>query len=468
MPRRLFAGILFTFVMIGLPTGAYSQALTLDQTIAEALASNLEVKGERSNEEAAQATLEGAQARYLPILRVEGNAIVWDEEQTLALGGSGGGGQLPAPTTPYEGAVAGLLAQLGEPITVRDRVTATARVSVIQPLTQLYAVDNLVSVEEGNVAVAKAQREVKETQIVKMTSTTYLQALLAERLIQNVETSLEELSAQRGRVESLVEADLAVPADLMRIDVAVADRRRELIRLENSRELAISQLGLLMNRPADAAITLQSLGDGATAPPGAPGTLKGQIDKALSTRSEMKMLSARKTQSEHGVALAQSQYIPDLNLIGTYEHNQGSALALENQFFAGLFLEWNAFEWGASSSQVSAARARKHQVDAVEEQARRGIALEVKSAWLSMESARKSWDVANQAVAQSETVFKAEQARVAQQSATATDLVSAQSALTTARNARSAAWYGALVAYVDLQIATGVTPTLASLGLGSP
>lgn len=453
-------------VMCALAVGAtaVAQPLGFDQAISAASADNLQAKVGQLRVDEAAIMAEQAGARYLPILRVEANTMVWDDEVSLNLGGGGGApADLPEPMTPYEAVLAGLLTQLGEPVTVREQLTAEVQVSVIQPLGQLYKIHLADELSQTQVDVARLEQALTQEQITRGTSAAYLQWLLLDQLLDNARVSLDELLAQEKRVKVLVDNDVALPADVLRLGVAIADARKEVIRLENGRQIAGAQLTTLMNRDFDPNLELEPLSEAQQPPPAPRWSQQEAVERALAQRVQLSLAQKRAEQAGLGLDLAQSGHLPDVNLIGSYLFTEGQGLNAPNQAFIGLFLAWNVFEWGATQKEVEAAQIRVSQAQMADEAMRQGVELEVRQAWLELDSARKAWTVADSAVAQAQEVYRTEKVRYDQGATTAVDLLSTQAALTQARGARHITWYQALLASVNLCSAMGEPISAAAI-----
>ncbi|MBH23662.1 MAG: hypothetical protein CMH57_04175 [Myxococcales bacterium] len=439
-------------VLTGSLAGA--QPLSMDAAIDAALLRNLQDRQQLLRIDEALATSERSGARYLPQLQVEGNAVVWDDELTLSLGGASPA--LPAPQTPYEEAVAGLFSALSTPSTIRDQVTADLQVALVQPLVQLYPIHLAHQLDETNVEVARLERRALRQAITLNTAVVWLQLQLTDQLIANAQLSLDTLDAQTRRVEALVRAGAAVRADALRVKVARANSQSELIRLGNARAMALAQLALLMDQDLGDALTLTPI-DSTGAPPKPPVPLSEAIDQAHANRVQLDLFDLQRRRAGLGEDLARAEYLPEVALIGAYQHTQGQGLANPNQFYAGVSLRWTAFEWGATRHGVEVAQLRAQNVELARQYRRQQIELEVRDAWLDLDTARAAWAVADSSIAEAEEVYQNEQARLAQGATTTVDLVASEAALNSARNARSIAWTNAAIATAQLRFAMGDT-----------
>jgi hypothetical protein len=179
-------------------------------------------------------------------------------------------------------------------------------------------------------------------------------------------------------------------------------------------------------------------------------------DRAAAERPEL--LSAREqlAAARAGADAELGKMLPELNLVAAYNHNEGMGdFMLKDEFFGGLMLEWNFWDWGVSYNKLQAASLRAKQAAAQVRAAEDGLRLEVHQRLLELEEARKQRDVADAALRLAEENLRLERNKYAVQQTTAADLLSAQTAELKARNDRTVAIMQMEMARRALQIASG-------------
>jgi len=102
------------------------------------------------------------------------------------------------------------------------------------------------------------------------------------------------------------------------------------------------------------------------------------IQKALVQRPEVRQASLRVQQADLDVRVKKSEYIPDLSLALTYgsAYNFQNALP-QNVVTAGVYLDWEVFDWGRKKQESSAKRHVASQARLAEEALQRRIRVEV-------------------------------------------------------------------------------------------
>jgi outer membrane protein len=147
--------------------------------------------------------------------------------------------------------------------------------------------------------------------------------------------------------------------------------------------------------------------------------------------------------------------LPEVDAEGAYVRTDGQLFAPGNQWFVGIKASWAIWEWGASFFQARVA-GRMAEASALDlENERRQIGVEVQIAIAQVQAAVVSVSVAQQTIDSAQEAYRVELALVAAGTATTTDLLDAQSALTTARLNLARARYEVAIQRVALARAMG-------------
>jgi outer membrane protein len=177
--------------------------------------------------------------------------------------------------------------------------------------------------------------------------------------------------------------------------------------------------------------------------------------EALSRRSEVTARQHEARAAEHQATARALAMLPDVDLEAAYQRVDGQRFAPKNSAFVGLRLQWAVFEWGSSLEQrraaVSQATAARAAVDAEKLQ----IAREVATGRAQEEAARAAVGAARAAITSAEEAYRVTKAQLGAGTATTTDLLEAQAALTQTRLNLTRAEYAVAMARVALAHAMG-------------
>lgn len=332
--------------------------------------------------------------------------------------------------------------------------------TLAQPLSPLWAIYE--GVKAAKYSEESAQIDVDEARRgqVKEAVQAYYRVLQANGVVTNAERAVELLEAQSARVKALVEVGSAPPAESLRLDVALAAARQDVLKAQANLDVARGALALAAGGQAGSTLDAAPLATSELPPETA--SVEDSIEAALRDRYELKQLQLTKKQVEIGVLAKKADYIPEVVALAQYTHSTGSGFSAADSAFVGGQLSWTIFQWGSRARAVDAAQAQEIQVAAGEELARRQIALQVQKAWQDLRASRGSHVVALAAIVQAEEAYRIEEARYTEGEATTTELLDAQSALLEAENNQNAALYQTWINYAELVYATG--GSLAAFG----
>ncbi len=110
-------------------------------------------------------------------------------------------------------------------------------------------------VQFGGLQAARAEHDAERYQALRVTAATQLEAVSAALTVEEIRAGLsaaeaaeESLAAQVVRVESLVQAGRALNTDLLQVELALLEVRRDAASLERQLEIARLNLGRLLGR----------------------------------------------------------------------------------------------------------------------------------------------------------------------------------------------------------------------------
>lgn len=453
-PSSTLAAVATAAALLWLPAQAraQSQPMSLDDVIRQA-AQHPQIGSAQADITAADAAVRQVRTSYGPTLSAAANLRIWNSPLEVSLGGGGGSIQLPPPQTAYEQILYGMVN--APPTTIRDQVTWDASVTIAQPLSSLWTISLGEDLAQINAQISHQQLDVTQRQLAKEAAQSYFRVLQARAQLANAQESITQLEAQQKRLSALVELGSTNQSDRLRIEVALADARQKALRAESDVQLALAALAVAAGMEADASIDVAEVPVGQA--PEAPCALEQCVEQAMSKRVELQQLTKRLDQSHTAIKREEAAYIPQLVAIANYTHTAGQGLAGANNAFVGAQLNWTIYEWGKTRTLVDQAEANVTKIEAQRLLVQRQLALQVRKAWVDLDSSRRQLEVARYAVEQAQEAYRVEEERFNAGRSTSTDLLAAQAALVQAQNNRSTAYYQALVNYTELRWALGDT-----------
>jgi outer membrane protein TolC len=453
------ATLLLSSGLVQAQTAAYG----LESLVEQARANSHQLELSRLRVQTAQSKVEQTKAAYYPSLTAKANVMLWDSVQTLSLGSGMGGmdlSQLPAPSTPYENLIAGLLAGFSEPMDIRNQVTAEFSVTLAQPLTALYTISLAEDLMRQAVAQEELSMQGSERSLSHEVVLLYFQILQVQEQRAQLEQTIRQLESRQEQMQALIDQNVLVESERLKLDVAIANVRQGLIQLDSGSQMLYSMLATRIGESPDAELSVVPVQIGPL--PEAEMTLEEAYERA-SQRLELQQLELGRQQAEQAVVLNRAEYIPSLALVGSYTHSEGQGLAATDMAFVGLFFEYTFSEWGGRSEKLTQSELQLAQLDRQLVEVEELLKLDVKRAYLELESARSGYAVAELAIREAEQAYEVESSRLEYGQSTATELIALETQLLQARSSRAAAFFGGLIAHAQLHHAMGDPLDIAHL-----
>ncbi len=436
------AALAALLVTTGLTTAEAAQrTLTIDQAVAMALQNNPRLAAARARAESGDALASSAGRRMLPSVHVSDEAQYWDKPFSIPFG----------------------MDTNGNPIvfTVRNQKTNTFSASGDQPLLGLLRANDERAALAEQSAADRAQVAAGEADLRANVETQFLRVFEALALEQIAGASVRDLSEQVTVAKARLASGVITNADLLRIEVAVANAHQQALEAHSQGLTARAQLFALIGiGPADSdQLTLVepterlNAARSATAP--SPGSLASLLPLARQRRPELLqqahlVSAAERQRSARGFAL-----LPDIDLEAGYVRTDGQKFAPPNQAFVGLRANWAIWEWGASELQRKAAAIQAQAAQRDREMMERQIESELTASLAQGDAARGAVGSAEKAVASAEEAYRVTDAAVKAGTQTTTDLLQSQAELTQARLNLTRAQYEMVLSDVALARASG-------------
>jgi outer membrane protein len=429
-------------------SAASAPPLALAQVLEGALDRNPGVAAKRKLVEIADAEELATAAHLLPVLRTEANAMLWNSDNRYAFDTSG---------------FQALFAQMGAPpslrvppmeVQVRDQVMAKVTVMAIQPLTQLWQIARGREARKHMARASRSDAVTAERDLELEAARAFFGHVSAQEMLTTLAEAERTVAAYEKLTSDYVRGGLVERDALLKVQLQREELAKSKAAVEKGVALTRAQLNMLMGRPLDTPLTVAHEAVGGASSASAP--VEDLQREALERRPELASGRAQRAAAESAFEATRAKLLPDLNLVGAYNHNAGMGdLMLRNEAFVGLMLGWNAFEWGATAHEVRAAELRKEQAELMVRAAERGLALHVHQKALELAEAGKQRAVAEAGLALAKESLRLEENRYAVHETEAAELIRAQVAAVKAAHDVTLATMQIELARRELAIATG-------------
>ncbi len=406
-------------------TAGTARTLKVEEAIALAIQNNPRMKAARAITVATEDQARSARGHLLPTVAVGVTYSDVNAKENLGVAqllgnflpqsGSGQGPRIP-PEIPLRGLQAGF-----------------GTVTVAQPVTGLLHLGEDYAAAADQADAAGEDAKAQEADLRLQVETGFLTLFEARALIGIAKASRAQLQDQLQLTEAQLKAGVLTRADVLRVQVAVANADQQTIQAEVQEQVAKASLLTLVGLPPDSR-------DVEFAEPAelesrtVPSEFPAADRFAQEHRHEIASAADNASAAHHALLSTGFHFVPDVDASGTYMRLQGVPAGIpQDLFLIQVGLNWPVWQWGATLYQTRAASERHDAAVARVEGTRQQVSLEVDERMAEERAAAHAVSVAQEAINQAEEAYRVTQALVRAGSATTTDLLDAQSALTQAR-----------------------------------
>ena len=281
----------------------------------------------------------------------------------------------------------------------------------------------------------------------------YTDELLARESARVAEAAVKSAQSDLHRAEARQEQGLAVPSDLLSAQVQLAQAQDGLLQAQNAVDLAHAGLNVAMGISEDAATSIQP---GLKETSFEAGSLAERQQRALNLRPDLREANLGAERAANGQSMARAEFLPKVNLFSSWEEDNQTFLTRGgNNWTAGVSLNFNIFDGGANRARLAAARFRRSQAQAQVAQMAAAVKLQVREAYLNLNTSHQRVEVSRQAQAQAEESLRIIQNRYEAGLATITDLLQVETAHVSAQKNYLNALFDYRLSYAALELATG-------------
>jgi outer membrane protein len=291
----------------------------------------------------------------------------------------------------------------------------------------------------------------------------YFDVLLADQQITVQEASVELLTNELTDTTKRFDAGTVPRFNVLRAEVELANARPKLIRARNELRISKNNLANLMgvNLPKAALEDIPLTLSGKLEAEPFDMDLSRAIALALERRSELGALRKAEALRKEDIVTAKAGYRPSVQAYAGYDiHNSmlSQDLSFElHGWIAGAQLTWNLFDGLSTQGRIKQAKANYDRAGVELDDVARRIELEVRTARSNFIEAREVLESQKKVVEEAEEALRLARARNEAGTGTQLDVLSAQTALTDARNTQIQALHDYEAARARMERAVGVS-----------
>ena len=210
-----------------------------------------------------------------------------------------------------------------------------------------------------------------------------MDVLRAQSGVRTAQDGLDAALRYQQTVDAQIRAGVAKPVDAQTVIAQVAEAQAGVETAQGGLSLAQFAFNKAVGRSISTPVALEPLG----ALPVVPASPDAAIAYALQNRPELISLELNLQAARAGVSLARLQSQPVVNARGQFTEQTPTAFQHEHYYGATLELRWNLLDGGKVQQDTREATAQVKRLEALREDARQGIMLDVMQAWQKMRDA---------------------------------------------------------------------------------
>ena len=266
----------------------------------------------------------------------------------------------------------------------------------------------------------------------------YLDLLESEKLLIVAKEEVQRYEAHKKDTEVRYRAGVVTKNEVLQVNVTLADSQQRLLTAENLRSLRESKINSLLLKPLNDAVQPEEI----MSSPAVGLTLEEAWTSAEASRAQLKEMDAAIAAKEQSVQSTEAEFLPTIYVAGGYEYLENRYMVHQDNWSAIAGVNINLSSGGASNSKVGITRAELRSLKLSREKLLDNIRLEVKGAYLDLQSSAQKIEVSRTAVAQAEENLRLQRLQYKEGVGTATDVLDAVTLLSTAESNSWKSLYG--------------------------
>lgn len=437
MNRTHLKPIVWLGAALALVFVARGETWTIDRAVEVALENNPDLRAAEARLEGAEAMREEARSHALPQLSLKSSYTQTDSPM-MAFGSI-----LNQRAFTFD-------LDFNDPGTI-DNLNATASVGV-----NLYAGGRVSAgrrAAEAGLNAAEFDAAAARHRLVAETVRSYLDIRKAREAVAAVEAGVKAYEAAVSNAQLRFEAGQVLKADLLSLEVTLAQTREQLVEARHYQSLAERGFVFVLGLPAaERSIEM---------PPSDPSLERIVEPQSLDYRSrpELQALRQREEAARQMRRVASGARRPSVTGFASYQYDHGWETGRDGDaWMAGVAVNYDVFNGGKSSARLRQAEAQLSELREYMRKADLGIGLEVERARLAVELAKDRVAVTELSLAQAGESAALSRARYEEGALLTSELIGVEGRLMEARMRRAAAVADRITAVAELRRAVGLSP----------
>jgi outer membrane protein TolC len=298
--------------------------------------------------------------------------------------------------------------------------------------------------------MASANRDSARQDLGFRAAQAFVRVLQLEAAVRATDAAVAAAESDRERARARRDVGLVTEADVLAVDVHLADMRQRQITAAGDLSIGRMQLADAIGLPLTALVSVARPAPRETAFDG-----DALVHEALTAHPQLRHAGFRVQLAENGRRIARAALLPTIGVQGGWEFNGATLGAQESSWTIGAEVRVNVFRGFGDDARMAEARQAQIGASAERERVARRIELDVRAAIARLAAARARKDVGNAALTQARESQRIIRDRYETGLATVTDVLRAAEATLDAESRATAAEMDVILQTVALDRALG-------------
>jgi len=332
-------------------------------------------------------------------------------------------------------------------------------VALIQPLFTGFALEAQYKMSKEGKKLSGYQLEETRLNLVRDVKTTYLQVLLAARLLEVARDNVESLQVQRRNADALYKQGIAAENDVLKAEVALSQAIQRERNAAKQLVILRSSFNRLLDIDLQANVELAGIDEKTSQVP----PMEELYAMAEATRPEYLATATSIKQAEYGKTAARSRYYPRVSAFAEYYREGEDFPADRNPYTnnenaaVGVKVEMNLFEGGKTRASELEWEHRRRAILQRRAELRQQIRLQVETAVEQLRVAEANIGTTRVALKQAQENERITSLQYKEQVVIFLEVLNAQVFVAQTRADFYQAVYGYAIAMADLERAIGIS-----------
>jgi outer membrane protein TolC len=298
--------------------------------------------------------------------------------------------------------------------------------------------------------LATATRDAARQDLGFRAAQAFVRVLQLEAAVRATDAAVKAAESDGQRARARREVGLVTDADVLAVDVHLADMRQRQISAVGDLEVARMQLAEAVGLPLTTALV-------PVAPQSRPAPAEGDalVRDALTRHPELRQADLQVQLADNGRRTARAGWLPSVGAQGGWEFNGATLAAQQSSWVVGAEVRVNVFRGFGDTARMAEARHALIRATAERERVERRIEVAVRGALAQLAAARAREDAGRAALAQARESHRIVRDRYESGLATVTDVLRAAEATLDAESRATHAAMDVILQSVALDRALG-------------